>query len=332
MDFFSFKQLLNLAASRYLKKTSVCMCEPQAICLYVTDRCTLSCEWCLRQSPSYEASSGRHDMTLEDARKIVGFFPKATHLSIAGFGEPLIVKDVFKIVQELKKRPMRISLITNGTLLLDRMDEVVKARLRQISVSINSIDPIQYGVVSGSSEKTFNTVVQGVQTLAQKRGSDTRLQISFVITRNLLDSVPDIIRFAEDIGVDYLVLHNLISHTDFIDYTGVLTDDDEVVINKFKEWKSKEYKVKVFWPTLVKKGLENPAHICVPMWEWIGIDMEGNTAGCSRAMGASKQYGNIFKEGKDVWNNEFRKALRRSFIKGDTFLYDCCRTCAQVQP
>lgn len=271
-------------------------------------------------------------MTLEGARKIVGYFPKATHLSIAGFGEPLIVKDVFKIVQELKKRPMRVSLITNGTLLQDRMDEVVQARLRQISVSINSIDPIQYGVVSGSSEKTFNTVVQGVQTLAQKKGSDTRLQISFVITRNLLDSVPDIIRFAEDIGGDYLVLHNLISHTDFNDYTGVLTDDDEVVINKFKEWKSKEYKVKVFWPTLVKKGMGRPARICIPMWEWIGIDMDGNTAGCSRAMGASKQYGNIFKEGKDVWNNEFRKSLRRSFIKGETFLYDCCRTCKDVQP
>jgi hypothetical protein len=60
--------------------------------------------------------------------------------------------------------------------------------------------------------------------------------------------------------------------------------------------------------------------------------MHGNTAGCHKVMGTSKDYGNAFQEGKKVWNNEFRKKLRMSFLNGNKFLFDCCKTCTEIQP
>ncbi|MGQ3686304.1 MAG: radical SAM/SPASM domain-containing protein [Candidatus Loosdrechtia sp.] len=333
MRIFSFPQLQNYLLAKYGHKSYVCKNEPIQICLYVTDRCTLSCKWCLRQSSQGKYSSQRHDMSFEQAKKILQYFPKAAHLSLAGFGEPLMVEHLFKITAEFKKRPMRVSMITNGTLLLDRMDDILHAEFYGIEVSLNSLDAIDYKLTCGGNENTFNNVLKGIQLLAEKRKSaKPYLSLSFVLTRDLFHRTPEIIKFAEEAKVDRLTLHNLIPHDNYSDYTGVLTTDNEEFVAKFSEWKRAKKKVQVDWPRLVKKGLKSPARICKPSWVWLGIDMEGNTAGCSRAMGTCKDYGNVFQEGKEVWNNEFRKKLRASFLKRNEFLFDCCKTCVEIQP
>ncbi len=333
MKLFSFPQLINYLSANWGHKSYECRNEPTQICLYVTERCTLSCKWCLRQSEPGKYVNQRSDMSFELAKRILEYFPKATRLSLAGFGEPLMVEDLFKIIAEFKKRPMRTSIITNGTLLLDRIHDILHAELSSISVSINSIDSIDYKLTCGGNENTFDNVIKGVQLLAEKRRSATpSLFLSFVLTRNLFHRAPEIIKFAEDIKVDRLDLHNLIPHNDYNNYAGVLTSDDEEVVARISEWKRKKYKVQVGWPRLVQKGLKKPAKMCGPLWNWLGIDMQGNTAGCHKVMGTSKDYGNLFQEDKKVWNNEFRKKLRMSFLHGNEFLFDCCRTCTEIQP
>ncbi|OGS71117.1 MAG: hypothetical protein A3F91_08320 [Flavobacteria bacterium RIFCSPLOWO2_12_FULL_35_11] len=271
-------------------------------------------------------------MSFEQAKKILQYFPKAAHLSLAGFGEPLLVEDLFKITAEFKKRPMKTSIITNGTLLLDRIDDILHAEFNGIFVSVNSLDSINYKLTCGGNENTFDNVLKGIQLLVEKRRSTKPyISLGFVLTRDLFNRAPEIIKFAEETKAECLYLHNLIPHDNYNDYTGILTTDDEEVVAKLSEWKRKKNKIQVSWPKLVQKGLEKPARICKPLWNWIGVDIEGNTAGCSRAMGTSKEYGNLFQEGKIVWNNEFRKKLRMFFLRKE-FLFDCCKTCAEVQP
>jgi len=333
MNFFSFPQLKNYLSVNWGHKSCECKNEPYRICLFVTDRCTLSCKWCLRQSTSDKYFNKRPDMSFEQAKKILQYFPKATHLTLAGFGEPLLVDDLFKITAEFKNRPMKVNIITNGTLLIDRIDDILHAGFHSIEVSINSLDAIDYKLTCGGNENTFNNVLKGIQLLAEKRKSKKPyLSLSFVLTRNLFSRTPEIIKFAEEAKVDRLSLHNLIPHDNYNDYTGVLTTDNEEVVAKFAEWKKAKKRVQVDWPRLVQKGLKKPAKICKPPWIWLGVDMEGDTAGCSRAMGTCKDYGNLFLEGKKVWNNEFRKKLRTSFLNGNKFLFDCCKTCVEVQP
>lgn len=333
MSFFSFSQLTNYLTANCGYKSYTCKNEPVQICLYVTDRCTLSCKWCLRQSSQGKYSNQRRDMSVEQAREILQHFPRAAHLSLAGFGEPLMVEDLFKITAEFKKRPMRVSMITNGTLLLDRIDDILHAGFHEIEVSLNSLDATDYQLTCGGNENTFNNVLKGIQLLAERRKfAKPYLSLSFVLTKYLFNRTPEIIKFAEEAKVDRLTLHNLIPHDNYNDYTGVLTTDNEEFVAKFAEWKRAKKKVQVSWPRLVQKGLVKSARVCKPTWIWFGVDMEGNTAGCSRAMGTCKDYGNLFQEGKKVWNNEFRKKLRMSFLYGDEFLFDCCKTCVEVQP
>ncbi len=333
MRLFTIAQLKNFIRARHGRGSTQCAYQPTSICLFLTDRCTLSCKWCLRQTEPRRTQ--RPDMTVEDAKRILGYFPRATHLSLAGFGEPLLVKDVFRMAREFGKRPMRTSIITNGTLLSDRLDEALSAGLHRISISINSLNADDYSRVCGGDDGSFNKVISGVRLMSERRKSKRPyIHISFVLTRDLLDRTTDIIRLARDAGADYLDLHNLIAHGRD-DYAGVLTDDDQDVLEKLKVLQKKDFGIVVRWPRLVRKGLERPLRQCAPLWDWLGIDVEGNTAGCSKAMGADRTYGNLFSEGRGVWNNAFRKDMRERFLSStpfSSFSVDCCRSCTEVQP
>jgi MoaA/NifB/PqqE/SkfB family radical SAM enzyme len=272
-------------------------------------------------------------MTLEQSKKILSYFPKATHLSFSSFGEPLLVDDLFKIMFEFKKRPMRISLITNGTLLSTRIDEIIDSGLHRISISMNSLNSAEYQTICGGNENIFNDALSGIQSLvARRRSSGPHIHVSFVLTRDLFDRAQEIIRFAEEMMVDSLDLHNMIQHNPKGAYGGMLMTDDREVAEKLSEWCKKKYRIRVGWPKLVQKGLKTPAKVCKHLWDWLGVDMEGNTAGCSKAMPTREKYGNLFREGSQSWNNDFRKKLRSSFLRGDMFLLDCCKTCTEVQP
>lgn len=330
--FYSMSQLNNYRAAKWGTISAECRYDPVALCLFATDRCNLSCKWCLRQNDGRPATNARPNMTFEQAKRILSYFPRATHLSLAGFGEPLLVEDLFKIIREATGRPMRTSIITNGTLLLDRFDEILHAKLQRISISINSLNASDYVSTCGGSPTTFNNTLRGIRLLCEKRRSrKPSIHLSFVLTRELFSRTSDVISFAEEVGVDHLDLHNLIAYNGTEDYEGMLTDDDGEVISRLQEWKNQTFRVTVGWPKLVRKGLQRPKQLCSPLWDWLGVDMEGNTAGCSKAMSARREYGNLFEEGSGVWNNGFRKKLRVGFL-GKEFLCDCCKSCPVVQP
>lgn len=330
--YFTAQQCVNYFRTRWGRKVALCRTKPVALCLFVTDKCTLNCKWCLRQTdPGFEVRQ-RPDMSLERTKRILSYFPATSHLSLAGFGEPLLVEDLFMIMAEAVKRPMRMSIITNGTLIRDRLDELLNADLHSLSISINSLDSAGYQQICGGGEYTFDNVLEGIRMLTRKRkSSGPHVRISFVLSRDLLDRTEEIIKFAEEMQVDGLDLHNIIQHDSHKGYQGMLTDDDEEVIRRLSEWRRKNYRVQIGWPKLIKKGLFRPERICNPSWDWLGIDVEGNTAGCSKAMPTKREYGNLFIEGNQVWNNEFRESLRAGFLKRE-FLYDCCKTCTEIQP
>ena len=332
MFLLSPAQFTNYLGSKWIPKSCVCKSEPVMICLFVTNRCTLSCKWCLRQKEGEFTYRTTPDMDCSTARKILGYFPKSTHLSFCGFGEPLLVQDLFKMIAEFRKRPMRISIVTNGTLVPDRIDEILSAKLHRISISMNSLNPTDYKLTCGGNETMFKNVLKGIKLLSEKRKSARPyLHLSFVLTVDLISKAREMIQFAEDTGFDYLDLHNLIPHEKKIEYDGILTMGMEETVKDIVEWGKGKRKIRVRWPRLVQKDLETPRRICRNLWNWLGIDMEGNTAGCSKAMATKREYGNLFEEGSNVWNNEFRTRLRAAFLnKG--FLYDCCKTCTEVQP
>ena len=90
------------------------------ICLYLetTNRCNLLCTTCPR---TYEELEPPADMSWELFRSVVDQVPNLARAVMHGVGEPMLVKNLPRMVRYLKDRGTYVLFNTNGTVLNDRM-------------------------------------------------------------------------------------------------------------------------------------------------------------------------------------------------------------------
>ena len=86
------------------------------VCLYleVTNRCNLLCETCPR---TFEALEPPADMSWELFTRIVDQVPDVARAVLHGVGEPMLVRDLPRMIRYLKDRGVYVLFNTNGTLL-----------------------------------------------------------------------------------------------------------------------------------------------------------------------------------------------------------------------
>ena len=118
--------------------------------LAVTDRCNLRCCYCMPEDGIRQVS---HDDVLcyEEMLRLAALFCRlgATRIRITG-GEPLVRKGLIPFLSRLGELPSRpeILLTTNGVLLGDRLDEVKRAGVRRVNLSLDSLDRETYRKIS----------------------------------------------------------------------------------------------------------------------------------------------------------------------------------------
>lgn len=112
-----------------------------SIRLEVTSHCNLKCEYCHNS----EYSNRKDDMTTEEIlqliRNIKQHYP-INKILLTG-GEPLVNKDIYRIIEEISNLGIKADLVSNGTLLTDEMVRKLEAAgLKRIRLSIDEIGEI----------------------------------------------------------------------------------------------------------------------------------------------------------------------------------------------
>jgi len=116
----------------------------------VTDRCNLRCFYCM---PEGGVSLKPHEDMLgyEDIKRFAEAAIEAgiSKIRLTG-GEPLVRKDAVSLVEMLTAIPglNDMSLTTNGLLLPEYGDELKRAGLKRVNISIDSLDPRVYRQVT----------------------------------------------------------------------------------------------------------------------------------------------------------------------------------------
>ena len=89
------------------------------VCLYLetTNRCNLLCTTCPR---TYEELEPPADMSWELFRSIVDQVPDIERAVLHGVGEPMLVRNLPKMVRYLKERGTYVLFNTNGTVLNEK--------------------------------------------------------------------------------------------------------------------------------------------------------------------------------------------------------------------
>jgi len=156
--------------------------------LSITDRCNLSCLYCSPKEIQWqrkgEILSYEEMVILIDIVASMG----VTRIRLTG-GEPLLRRDFVPFVEQIKMlgKSLDLSMTTNGILLSGFAEGLLRAGMKRINISLDTLDEEKYERITGS--KAHSRVLDGIET-ALRLGFDS-LKVNVVLVKGLNDDEID---------------------------------------------------------------------------------------------------------------------------------------------
>src|SRR5437588_659530 len=186
--------------------------EAEPVCLYLetTNRCNLLCTTCPR---TFEALEPPGDMGWEMFTAIVDQFPNIARVVLHGVGEPMMVRNLPRMIRYLKDRGTYVLFNTNGTLLTARKGaELIDSGLDELRVSLDAAEPEAFRLVRG--KPFFDRIVRNVTAFRamQREGRAETPRVSLWLTglKETIDQLGDFVRLAHDMDVAEVYLQRLV--------------------------------------------------------------------------------------------------------------------------
>lgn len=172
----------------------------------VTDRCNLRCVYCMPEG-GVPLLNRDEILTYEELVSAVQLLVDMgiTKVRITG-GEPLARKDIIKVISRIKKikKLEDISLTTNGAILSGYIEELKKAGINRINISIDSLNPGKYKTITRGGD--LKAVLDSLEACIKAGFSPLKINTvlsDFVDKRDIEDLIklsidkPVAIRFIE---------------------------------------------------------------------------------------------------------------------------------------
>lgn len=126
----------------------------QEIRISVTDRCNMRCRYCMPKEvfgPDYPYLPRADVLTFEEMDRLAGLFAGlgVSKIRLTG-GEPLLRRELHKLVSMLKQHVAEVALTTNGVLLPRQVAELAAAGLDRVTVSLDALDENTFQAMSDS--------------------------------------------------------------------------------------------------------------------------------------------------------------------------------------
>jgi MoaA/NifB/PqqE/SkfB family radical SAM enzyme len=182
------------------------------LCLYLetTNRCNLLCTTCPR---TYEELEPPADMRWELFTSIVDQAPNLVRAVLHGVGEPMLVKNLARMVRYLKDRGVYVLFNTNGTVLNERNGRaLIAAGLDELRVSLDASNAKSFKAVRGRNY--FDRILRNVRAFRalQEREGIATPRVSAWLTglKETIQELPAFVRVAAEIGVKEVYLQRLV--------------------------------------------------------------------------------------------------------------------------
>lgn len=202
----------------------------------VTDRCDLRCVYCMAEHMTFLPK--REVLSLEELDRICTAFIRlgTKKLRLTG-GEPLVRKGFMDLVHGLSRHLRsqaleELTLTTNGTQLAQYADDLAKAGVKRINVSIDSLDP-----------ELFRQITRGGELTQVRAGLEAARAAGLVVKINTValkgwneDALPDLIAWAHAEG-----------HAITLIETMPLGEVDEDRTDRFVSLKTVRERLESFW-------------------------------------------------------------------------------------
>ncbi len=159
----------------------------------VLDQCNFRCPHCMPAEifdKNYFFMKREQLLSFEEIKRIVHIFTflGVKKVRLTG-GEPLLRKNIEKLVEILAsiQTPtggfLDVNLTTNGTLLFHKSFDLKKAGLRNITVSLDALDPLIFSKMTGEKTVKPKNILKGIEKSAEVGFSPVK--INMVVRRGI---------------------------------------------------------------------------------------------------------------------------------------------------
>ena len=264
-----------------IKKLTSLIIEP-------TNTCNLRCTFCF-VTEGMTREGGFMDFDL--FKKVIDECPGLEHLCMHNWGEPLLHKDIFKMIDYAKSNGVSyVVMNTNGTLLTDKIiNSIVDSRLDIIRFSIDGSEKTFKKIRGVDLEKIEKNIIKLKKEKELKR-PDLGMGVVFTLEEDTEKDVEDYVIHWEKI-VDHVRLQPKL----------ITSPRTEICPEPF----GKEYgKLVVLW--------------------------DGRVIPCCVDYNASLTIGNVKADTiPNLWKNKKIDSLRKQHLKGD--FPDTCADCNECE-
>ena len=157
----------------------------------ITDKCNLKCIYCM-PSENLKFFKQKEVMTNDEILRFIRIASKhgLRKVRITG-GEPLMRKNIISLISSIKKIGIRdLSITTNGIVLSKVVEDLKKAGLDRVNISLDTMYPDKFKAITGGGD--IDSVWQSIKK-AEKTGL-TPVKINVVPIRGVNDD--EILSFA----------------------------------------------------------------------------------------------------------------------------------------
>jgi len=226
----------------------------------VATACNLDCAICLRKG------IGRPNkfLSLSDFKRILdpGLF---RYVGLHGWGEPLLNRRTFEMVEYARSKGVVTNLTTNGTLIQDRTDEILGSGLEEIAFGIYDPD-------------LLSNVLPDIEGFIGERNKRSlkvpKAYFDITLYQENQDRIPDLIRSASDVGIEAIIIHRLFNLYGVDSKAECLSAEDEKDLFKEIRKIARSLKIELYLP-------KRHSYPCLIVKRSIFVTVDGKVTPCT---------------------------------------------------
>jgi len=260
---------------------------------------------------------------------ILAQIPAVQTIEFSGWGEPLDNPDIFKMIQHAtQSRNIDCQIFSHGHFDNRVFQQLFTCGVSKLTISMVAHKPSAFSAMTNRNPAEFLALEKTIEQLVLVRqhypDSQVFIELSMVVDLITLSHIPDMIAYAERLGVDAIRFENHLGSNPDERCLQTLMTGYKKAERFLQELSFQSYNLQVTLPTLLDPDMENHRH-CSDPHTTVSIDENLYISPCSRHLVFNELTHSVWDQ--DFWNNDQYQWLRSRHSASGEAVPKPCQFC-----
>lgn len=250
---------------------------------HITHTCNLRCTHCYQEDYRYHMPEELLFRTLDQYTEYIEKKDYQAQINLTG-GEPLLHPAFFRLSKEIKNRGYRLGILTNGTLIDEKMaEQLTELKPVFVQISLDGTEQIHDGIRGAGN---FQKALHGIDLLKR---NVVKVLVSFTAQKANIQSFPELAAVCKEHQVDKLWWDRVVTATkEEMERLALSTEEFQAFLvvvrklqKKYRKWNGKSF-ISLSRSLQAKNPAKEGCYICSAGKELIIVLANGDVMPCRR--------------------------------------------------